>query len=212
MRSRKSRGLRGYSCGSASARGVSNDTSSSSWAGGVVDSFDRALLSSVSAKVIRLLGVSNDLRDRGDEWPLLSVVSGLSVVVATVVDEASMVLAALRSQTKRWAARRCGRVESLRNSAIAQQCGCQLAWPNLVLSWFTWPLRPRCSSHSLCAVPALRAARIASLIQVCTSNAASKHVFFAAADFEKTRQPPSPASLRTCVRVLPSLVRPARTG
>ena len=51
---------------------------------------DRALLSSVSAKVMRLLGVSNDLRDRGDEWPLLKVVKGLSVVVATVVDEVSI--------------------------------------------------------------------------------------------------------------------------
>ena len=90
MRSRKSRGERGYSCGSASARGVSNDTSSSSCAGGVVDSLDLALLSSVSANVIRLLGVSNDLRDRGDEWPLRKVVKGLSVVVATVVDEVSM--------------------------------------------------------------------------------------------------------------------------
>ena len=52
---------------------------------------DRALLSSVSAKVMRRRGVSNDLRDRGDEWPLLKVVKGLSVVVATVVDEVSMV-------------------------------------------------------------------------------------------------------------------------
>ena len=57
---------------------------------------DRALLSSVSANVMRRRGVSNDLRDRGDEWPLLRVVKGLSVVVATVVDEVSMVLAALR--------------------------------------------------------------------------------------------------------------------
>ena len=120
MRSRKSRGLRGYSCGSASARGVSNDTSSSSWAGGVVDSFDRALLSSVSAKVIRLLGVSNDLRDRGDEWPLLPVVSGLSVVVATVVDEVSMVLAALRH--------RCGWLYFLWCSSAAA-----MAWPRLKL-------------------------------------------------------------------------------
>ena len=45
---------------------------------------------------MRRLGVSNDLRDRGDEWPLLRVVKGLSVVVATVVDEVSIVLAALR--------------------------------------------------------------------------------------------------------------------
>ena len=59
---------------------------------------DRALLSSVSAKVMRRRGVSNDRRDRGDEWPLLRVVKGLSVVVATVVDEVSMVLAALRRQ------------------------------------------------------------------------------------------------------------------
>ena len=51
---------------------------------------DRALESSVSANVMRRRGVSNDLRDRGDEWPLLSVVKGLSVVVATVVDEVSM--------------------------------------------------------------------------------------------------------------------------
>ena len=51
---------------------------------------DLALLSSVSAKVMRRRGVSNDLRDRGDEWPLLKVVKGLSVVVATVVDEVSM--------------------------------------------------------------------------------------------------------------------------
>ena len=51
---------------------------------------DRALLSSVSAKVMRRRGVSNDLRDRGDEWPLLKVVKGLSVVVATVVDEVSI--------------------------------------------------------------------------------------------------------------------------
>jgi hypothetical protein len=51
---------------------------------------DLALLSSVSANVMRRRGVSNDLRDRGDEWPLRNVVSGLSVVVATVVDEVSM--------------------------------------------------------------------------------------------------------------------------
>ena len=53
---------------------------------------DLALESSVSANVMRRRGVSNDLRDRGDEWPLLKVVKGLSVVVATVVDEVSMVL------------------------------------------------------------------------------------------------------------------------
>ena len=41
---------------------------------------------------MRRRGVSNDRRDRGDEWPLLNVVSGLSVVVATVVDEVSMFL------------------------------------------------------------------------------------------------------------------------
>ena len=59
--------------------------------GGLVDSLDLALESSVSANVMRRRGVSNDLRDRGDEWPLLPVVSGLSVVVATVVDEVSIV-------------------------------------------------------------------------------------------------------------------------
>ena len=52
---------------------------------------DLALLSSVSANVMRRRGVSSDLRDRGDEWPLLIVVKGLSVVVATVVDEVSIV-------------------------------------------------------------------------------------------------------------------------
>ena len=92
---------------------------------------DLALESSVSANVMRRRGVSNDLRDRGDEWPLLNVVSGLSVVVATVVDEVSIVfgiaaaalrLATLRSQlklgryglaavqTRCVAARRCERV------------------------------------------------------------------------------------------------------
>ena len=53
---------------------------------------DLALESSVSANVMRRRGVSNDLRERGDEWPLLRVVKGLSVVVATVVDEVSMFL------------------------------------------------------------------------------------------------------------------------
>ena len=152
MRSRKSRGERGYSCGSASARGVSNDTSSSSCAGGVVDSFERAELSSVSAKVMRRRGVSNDLRDRGDEWPLLKVVKGLSVVVATVVDEVSMFfcsgapsacaclgpifdyVAAASSLQFALAVSlrgRCGLVESLRNRSIAQQCGCPARRPNL---------------------------------------------------------------------------------
>ena len=141
MRSRKSRGLRGYSCGSASARGVSNDTSSSSWAGGVVDSLDRALLSSVSAKVMRLLGVSNDLRDRGDEWPLLKVVSGLSVVVATVVDEVSIAApSALRFRS--------------------YLCGAQ-----------TWPLRLGCSSALARSGAALWTCRIAAQLLDCASNA-----------------------------------------
>ena len=126
MRSLKSRGERGNSCGSASARGVSNDTSSRSFdvGGGLVDSLDLALESSVSANVMRRRGVSNDLRERGDEWPLLNVVKGLSVVVATVVDEVSMVLAALR---------------------LRRTCGA--FW-----SSFLWgciaALRPRCSLHS----------------------------------------------------------------
>ena len=75
---------------------------------------DLALESSVSANVMRRRGVSNDLRERGDEWPLLSVVSGLSVVVATVVDEVSIVLAALRH--------RCGwllRAHSSNSAAMA---------------------------------------------------------------------------------------------
>ena len=42
---------------------------------------------------MRRRGASNDLRLRGDEWPLLPVVSGLSVVVATVVDAVSMMRA-----------------------------------------------------------------------------------------------------------------------
>ena len=71
---------------------------------------DRALLSSVSAKVMRRRGVSNDLRDRGDEWPLLKVVKGLSVVVATVVDEVSMLFAALRLRLAVGSDKRCGRL------------------------------------------------------------------------------------------------------
>ena len=81
---------------------------------------DLALESSVSANVMRRRGVSNDLRDRGDEWPLLPVVSGLSVVVATVVDEVSMVLAALRH--------RCGWLYFLWCSSAAA-----MAWPRLKL-------------------------------------------------------------------------------
>ena len=82
---------------------------------------DRALESSVSANVMRRRGVSNDLRDRGDEWPLLIVVSGLSVVVATVVDEVSMVFAALRH--------RCGWPYFLWCSIAAG-----MAWPRLKLA------------------------------------------------------------------------------
>ena len=98
---------------------------------------DRALLSSVSAKVMRRRGVSNDLRDRGDEWPLLKVVKGLSVVVATVVDEVSIAApSALRfcmaylgvrgvrgrcgssaAQTRCGLSRRTRRVGSMRNCA-----------------------------------------------------------------------------------------------
>ena len=150
MRSLKSLGLRGYSCGSASARGVSNDTSSSSCAGGVVDSFDRTLLSSVSANVMRRRGVSSDRLLRGDEWPLLTVVKGLSVVVATVVDELSMVFGSAAPSARACLGpifdyvaaasslqfalavslrARCGLVESLRNRSIAQQC----------VSWRDWP-------------------------------------------------------------------------
>ena len=79
---------------------------------------DLALLSSVSAKVMRLLGVSSDLRDRGDEWPLLKVVKGLSVVVATVVDEVSMVFGSTAPSALRY------------NLSCAQ----------------TWPLRLGCCS------------------------------------------------------------------
>ena len=46
------------------------------------------------------------------------------------------------------------------------------------LSWLAWPLRLRCSSHSLFAVTALRAAPRRPLIQDCTRNAASKRAFF----------------------------------
>ena len=93
---------------------------------------------------MRRRGVSNDLRDRGDEWPLLKVVSGLSVVVATVVDEVSMVwqrgfwhrflelffmglyrsaAASLQPALARWAARRCERVRALCNRLIAHRYG-----------------------------------------------------------------------------------------
>ena len=82
---------------------------------------DLALESSVSANVMRRRGVSSDLRERGDEWPLRKVVSGLSVVVATVVDEVSMVLAALRH--------RCGWLDFLWCSSAAA-----MAWPRLKLA------------------------------------------------------------------------------
>ena len=95
---------------------------------------DLALLSSVSAKVMRRRGVSNDLRDRGDEWPLLNVVSGLSVVVATVVDEVSMFLAALRTTA----------VVSIFCGAVSQ------------------PLRPLPLSNLAVGCAALRTSRIAA--------------------------------------------------
>ena len=82
---------------------------------------DRALESSVSANVMRRRGVSNDLRDRGDEWPLRIVVKGLSVVVATVVDAVSMVLAALWHD--------CGWLYFLWCSSAAA-----MAWPRLKLA------------------------------------------------------------------------------
>ena len=93
---------------------------------------------------MRRRGVSNDLRDRGDEWPLLKVVKGLSVVVATVVDEVSIVFgtaaAPLRlalflwccyrsrygltaRQTRGGAARRCECVRALCNRLIAHRYG-----------------------------------------------------------------------------------------
>jgi hypothetical protein len=89
---------------------------------------DRALLSSVSAKVMRRRGVSNDLRDRGDEWPLLSVVKGLSVVVATVVDEVSMCFgSAAPSAALFWSylglRGRCGSSAAQTRCALSQRCG-----------------------------------------------------------------------------------------
>ena len=106
---------------------------------------DLALLSSVSAKVMRLLGVSSDRRLRGDEWPLLSVVSGLSVVVATVVDEVSMVLAALRH--------RCGWLLCAHSSNSAA-----MAWPRLKL---TVSLRGAAELSNCCAIARLRSATAA---------------------------------------------------
>ena len=159
MRSRKSRGLRGYSCGSASARGVSNDTSSSSCAGGVVDSFERAELSSVSAKVMRRRGVSNDLRLRGDEWPLLKVVKGLSVVVATVVEEVSMCFGSAAPSALRY------------NLSCAQ----------------TWPLRLGCCSALARSCARLRTCRNAAYLRESRSNAAALARLAQISDFENPR-------------------------
>ena len=103
---------------------------------------DLALLSSVSANVMRRRGVSNDLRDRGDDWPLLKVVKGLSVVVATVVDEVSMVLAALRH--------RCGWLFFLWCCSAAA-----MAWPRLKLAV---SLRGAADLSNRCAIARLRSA------------------------------------------------------
>ena len=104
---------------------------------------DLALLSSVSAKVMRLLGVVVGVwRLRGDEWPLLSVVKGLSVVVATVVDEVSMVFAALRH--------RCGWLYFLECSSAAA-----MAWPRLKLAV---SLRGAADLSNRCAIARLRSA------------------------------------------------------
>ena len=110
---------------------------------------DLALESSVSANVMRRRGVSNDLRDRGDEWPLLPVVSGLSVVVATVVDEVSMVFALGRTDAALFGA--------LFYGAVSQRCGLAAACtravgcaalrtcPSAVQSLDCAPLRPSSS-------------------------------------------------------------------
>ena len=108
---------------------------------------DLALESSVSANVMRRRGVSNDLRDRGDEWPLLKVVKGLSVVVATVVDEVSMVFAALRH--------RCGWPYFLWCSIAAG-----MAWPRLKLS--RW-LRGAADVSDRCAIARLRSSTAVQL-------------------------------------------------
>ena len=104
---------------------------------------------------MRRRGVSNDLRDRGDEWPLLNVVSGLSVVVATVVDEVSIVFGSAAAPLRlglffvvlyrsRYglaaaeihcvAARRCERVRALCNRLIAHRYGRPA--PLAKLCWF----------------------------------------------------------------------------
>ena len=106
---------------------------------------DLALESSVSANVMRRRGVSNDLRDRGDEWPLLTVVSGLSVVVATVVDEVSMVLAALR-QRSGW--------------LYFLWCAAAMAWPRLKLAV---SLRGAANVSERCAIARLRTATAVQL-------------------------------------------------
>ena len=142
---------------------------------------DRALLSSVSAKVMRRRGVSNDRRLRGDEWPLLKVVSGLSVVVATVVDEVSMVFgSAAASPLRLFRAYlglrgRCGFAAARTRYALSQRCA-----------------RPETSPRSHAS-------------QVC----GRKRPVFGSLDSKKTRRQP-PALLRTCVRIPPSLMRPAR--
>ena len=106
---------------------------------------------------MRLLGVSNDLRDRGDEWPLLKVVKGLSVVVATVVDEVSIAASsALRFRS--------------------YLCGAQ-----------TWPLRLGCSSALARGCAPLRTCRIAAYLRESRSNAAVLARFGQISDFENPR-------------------------
>ena len=124
---------------------------------------DRALLSSVSAKVMRRRGVSNDLRDRGDEWPLRNVVKGLSVVVATVVEEVSMVFGSAAAPLR--LATLCSQLKRGRYGLAAAQTR---------------------------YAPSQRCARLQSGLQSKFAPAMRpQNTFFdPTADFEKTRQPP----------------------
>ena len=135
--------MRCPSCGSASARGVSNDTSSKSFdvGGGLVDSLYVQLVPEACvampspvdlgerASPVRVLdrrsyiiienGPPHDLRDRGDDWPLLPVVSGLS--------RARCCYRGRRGVHGFW--QRCGWLLCAHSSSAAA-----MAWPRLTLS------------------------------------------------------------------------------
>ena len=132
-------------------------------------------------------------------------------VTAATSGPSLMLLKGCPSSSRRW---------SMRCPCFRQRCGVKLAVGSdercgrllaccrhecarpadflIGLSWLAWPLRLRCSSHSLCAVTALRAARNESPIARFAGMRAQKARFWQSR-FEKNPPPTTSAAKNLCV-------------